>query len=102
MSRLRSEGEASFHESRQGPRRVSVMVGETAEKANRLLASGMSGAAVARELGLAKATVNYCRRKGFIGSGPPYNPGSGSLKLAFNSACQTQISRELRYESRLC
>ena len=70
VNKLRSEGEASFHEPRRG-RGASVMVGETAETANRLLASGMSGAAVARELGLSKATVNYGRRKGIIGNGPP-------------------------------
>ncbi len=70
VNKLRGEGEASFHEPRRG-RGASVMVGETAETANRLLASGMSGAAVARELGLSKATVNYGRRKGIIGNGPP-------------------------------
>jgi len=70
VNKLRSKGEASFHEPRRG-RGASVMVGETAEKANRLLASGMSGAAVARELGLSKATVNYGRRKGIIGNESP-------------------------------
>ena len=46
VNKLRSEGEARASTSR-------------------------GGAAVARELGLAKATVNYGRRKGFIGNGPP-------------------------------
>ena len=67
-NKLLEEGEASFHAPRQG-RGVSVIVGEMAEEADRLLASGMSGAAVARRLGVATATLNHNRRRGFIGGG---------------------------------
>ena len=60
----------AFHEPRRG-RGTSVITGETAEEANRLLAGGMSGAAVARELGVPVATLNHNRRRGFIGDGMP-------------------------------
>ncbi len=70
LNRLEEGGEASFHTPRRG-RGTSVIVGAKAREANRLLAVGMSGAAVARALGVATATVNHNRRKGFIGNGRP-------------------------------
>ena len=70
VNRLRRSGEASFHVPRRG-RGPSVLSGEMKAEANRLLASGLSGAAVARQLGVATATLNYNRRKGWIGEGLP-------------------------------
>ena len=70
VNKLREHGEASFHEPRRG-HGPSVIVGETVQTAERLLASGMSGAAVARELGVPTATLNYNRRRGFISDGRP-------------------------------
>ncbi len=67
QKRLAEDGERSFHAPRRG-RGASVLVGETAA-AERLLASGMSGAAAARELGVSVATMNHNRRKGRIGRG---------------------------------
>ena len=78
--KLREAGEASFHQPRRG-RGVSVIAGATKEQAERLLASGMNGAAVARELKIATATVYYNINKGFIGAGvagerPPPAPAA--------------------------
>ena len=70
LDKLRDRGEAAFHEPRRG-RGTSAITGETADAANRLLAEGMSGAAVARELGVSVATLNHNRRRGFIGDGVP-------------------------------
>ena len=75
LNRLEAGGEASFHTPRRG-RGTSVIVGAKAREANRLLAAGMSGAAVARALGVATATVNHNRRKGFIGNGRPAGAAS--------------------------
>lgn len=70
VNRLRDDGEASFYEPHRG-RGTSVIVGAMAQTAERLLASGMSGAAVARTLGVSATTLNYNRRKDFIGDGTP-------------------------------
>ena len=70
LDKLRDRGEAAFHEARRG-RGTSAITGATADAANRLLAEGMSGAAVARELGVSVATLNHNRRRGFIGTGTP-------------------------------
>ena len=80
--KLREGGEASFHQPRRG-RGVSVIAGATKEQAERLLASGMNGAAVARELRIATATVYYNINQGFIGAGvagerPPPAPAAGT------------------------
>ncbi len=69
MKRLQDRGEASFYEPRRG-RGVSVITGAAA--ANRLLAEGRSGAA--RELGIAKSTVYYNLRHGFLGAGERPDP----------------------------
>ena len=66
LVQLRERDEASFHAPPRG-RGPGVLVGEKADRAKRLLASGKSGAAVARELGVAVATVNHNRRRGFLG-----------------------------------
>ncbi len=68
--KLRNEGEAAFHEPRRG-RGTSVITGETAREADRLLSKGMSGTAVARELEVPATTLNHNRRKGFIGARQP-------------------------------
>ena len=73
VNKLRDHGEAGFFTPRRG-RGTSVIVGDLAATAERLLASGLSGAAVARELGVSVATLNYNRRKGFIGH---RRPGGG-------------------------
>ncbi|MDE0406544.1 MAG: hypothetical protein OXN81_01675 [Alphaproteobacteria bacterium] len=68
LVQLQEAGEASFHAPRRG-RGTHVIDAAMATRANRLLAAGRSGAAVARELGIAKSTLNYNRQKGFIGGG---------------------------------
>ena len=70
VRKLRDMGEAAFHEPRKG-RGTSVITGETADAANRLLAGGMSGTAVARELGVPQSTVYHNIQRGFIGTGTP-------------------------------
>ena len=70
VRKLREGGEAAFHEPRKG-RGTSVITGETADAANRLLAEGMSGTAVARELGVPQSTVYHNIQRGFIGTGAP-------------------------------
>ena len=89
VNKLRDHGEASFFEPRRG-RGTSVIVGEMAQTAERLLASGMSGAAVARELEIPATTLNYNRRKGFISDGRPEGgrsqSGAESAKPATSGA----------------
>ena len=70
VNKLRDRGEASFHEPRK-ERGTSVITGARKETAERLLASGMGGAAVARELGVPSSTVYHNIHKGFIGTGTP-------------------------------
>ena len=82
VNKLRQHGEASFYAPRRG-RGTSVIVGETAAAAERLLAAGMSGAAAARELGVSVATLNHNRRKGFIGN---RRPGGGQPPAAAETA----------------
>lgn len=69
-NRLRDHGEASFHLPRRG-RGTSAIVGATAREAERLLASGMRIAAVARQLGVAPSTLYDNCAKGFIRAGRP-------------------------------
>ncbi len=64
----RDGGETAFHEPCKG-RGTSVITGATADAANRLLAEGMSGTAVARELGVPASTVYHNIHRGFIGTG---------------------------------
>lgn len=65
--RYLAEGEAGFLKPRRG-RGPSVFTPELAEKATALLASGMSGSAVARVLGVSAPSVNKWRRQGLIGN----------------------------------
>ncbi len=74
VNRLRDEGEAGFLQFCP-VRGVSAITGEMKERATRLLAEGMSGAAVARELGLSKETLNYNRRRGHLA---PAGSGDGA------------------------
>ena len=70
LAKLRQRGAGAFFEKRRS-RGPSAAVKEKMGQAERLLAKGMSGAAVARQLGLTTSTVNYNRRKGVIGNGRP-------------------------------
>ena len=70
VNKLRDHGEASFHLPRRG-RGTSAIVGATAREAERLLASGMRIAAVARQLGVAPSTLYDNCAKGFIRTGGP-------------------------------
>ena len=89
VNKLRDHGEASFFGPRRG-RGTSVIVGEVAQTAVRLLASGMSGAVVARKLKIPATTLNYNRRKGFISDGRPEGgrsqSGAQSAKPATSGA----------------
>ena len=90
VNRLRRVGEASFLAPRRG-RGPSVLDAEMVAEANRLLASGLSGAAVARQLGVATATLNYNRRKGFVGEGLPASEG----KRASSAGSQPSVVADL-------
>ena len=68
VNRYRGCGEAGFHAPRRG-RSGSVIDARMAVEANRLLASGLSGSAVARRLGIAVRTLNDNRRRGVVGDG---------------------------------
>ena len=70
VNRYRSKGEEGFHEPRRG-RGPSVIVADMAREADRLLTSGLSGAAVARRLGIPVRTLNDNRRRGVVGGGMP-------------------------------
>ncbi len=65
--RYLAEGEAGFMKPRRG-RGPSVFTPELAEKATALLASGLSGSAAARVLGVSAPSVNKWRRQGLIGN----------------------------------
>ena len=87
QSKLIRMGEAAFY-APMPVRGGTVFVGKIKQEADRMLASGMSGAAVARELGLSRATVSYNRRKGVIGQGVPSNmktPSKAKTREAENS-----------------
>ena len=70
VNQLRRDGEASFFAPRRG-RGPSVIDAAMARTVNRLLASGLSGAAVAREVGISSQTLNNNRRAGGVGGGKP-------------------------------
>ena len=70
VNQLRRDGEASFFAPRRG-RGPSVIDAAMARTVNRLLASGLSGAAVAREVGISSQTLNNNRRAGVVGGGKP-------------------------------
>ena len=66
VNQLRRDGEASFFAPRRG-RGPSVIDAAMARTVNRLLASGLSGAAVARAVGISSQTLNNNRRAGGVG-----------------------------------
>ena len=70
VNQLRRDGEASFFAPRRG-RGPSVIDAAMARTVNRLLVSGLSGAAVAREVGISSQTLNNNRRAGGVGGGKP-------------------------------
>ena len=65
VKRYREGGEDAFYEPRRGRRRT-VVDAEMAATAAELLASGMSGSASARQLGIPATTFNENRRAGVI------------------------------------
>ena len=76
VKRLRSQGEAGFFAPRRGRGR-SVLDAATVREADRLLASELSGAAVARRLGIAVSTFSHNRRAGVVGGeAVPARPGA--------------------------
>ena len=79
VNKLREKGEASFHKPRR-ERGTSVITGAKKERAERLLASGMGGAALARELGVPTSTVYYNLHKGFIGGTVDTKPEPEALE----------------------
>ena len=78
--RYLAEGEAAFLKPRRG-RGPSVFTPELVKRATALLEAGLSGAAVARALGVSVASVNKWRRQGLIGRpalGPMPDAGAPS------------------------
>ena len=65
VSRYRKHGEDAFFEPRRGRGRT-VVDSQMADQAANLLASGMSGSACARQLGIPASTFNENRRAGVI------------------------------------
>ena len=65
VNQLRRQGEAGFLTPRRG-RGPSAIDAATAREAERLLASGLSGRAVARKLGIRPSTFSLNRRSGVI------------------------------------
>ena len=76
VNRLRRAGEADFFVRPRGRGR-SAIDAETAQEAERLLASGLSGRAVARQLGIRPSTFSLNRRAGVIGGG---SSGAGTAQ----------------------
>ena len=74
VKRYRDGGEDAFFEPRRGRGRT-VVDAEMADKAAALLASGMSGSACARHLGIPASTFNENRRAGVI-AGPTRAPAA--------------------------
>ena len=74
--RYLAEGEAAFLKPRRG-RGPSVFTPQLAKRATALLEAGLSGAAVARALGVSVASVNKWRRQGLIGN-PAARESEGS------------------------
>ena len=87
VNRLRREGEAGFFAPRRGRGRSAIDVA-TAREADRLLALGLSGRAVAERLGIRPSTFSLNRRAGVIGgararaSAVPESGAGGALEPA--------------------
>ena len=76
VRRYRERGEDAFFEPRRGRGRT-VVDAEMAAKAAELLASGFSGSACARHLGISPTTFNENRRAGVIAD-PTRTPAAGA------------------------
>ncbi len=84
--KYREHGEEGFYKPRRGRGR-NVIDGPTAKRANQLLAEGLSGTEVAKQLGIAKSTFSENRRAGVIGS---------DLKLLSNQDAGSTMDRSRR------
>ena len=80
LRRYRERGEDAFFEPRRGRGRT-VVDAEMAAKAAELLASGFSGSACARHLGISPTTFNENRRAGVIVD-PTRTPAAGAEDAA--------------------
>ena len=85
VNRLRRRGEAGVLAPRRG-RGPSAIDAATARKAERLLASGLSGRAVARQLGIRPSTFSLNRRSGVIGGGTPSRTGPAQAAASTEAA----------------
>ena len=85
VNRLQRQGEAGVlaPRRRRGP---SAIDAATARKAERLLASGLSGRAVARQLGIRPSTFSLNRRSGVIGGGTPSRTGPAQAAASTEAA----------------
>ena len=81
----RRRGEEGFHEPRRG-RGPSVIDAGMAREADRLLSSGLSGSAVARQLGISVRTLNDNRRRGVVGGGQRGTGASAGCATAAGEA----------------
>ena len=91
----RSKGEAGFHERRRG-RGPSVIDAEMGRKADRLLASGLSGSAVARQLGIPVRTLNDNRLRGVVGGGKEGAAARGSAEREAPGKQHAPVERSAR------
>ena len=92
VNRYRSKGEAGFHEPRRG-RGPSVIDAEMGREADRLLASGLSGSAVARRLGIPVRTLNDNRRRGVVGGGKEEAAAQASAEREAPGKQQAPVER---------
>ncbi len=83
-------GEAAFLKPRRG-RGPSVFTPALAKRATALLEAGLSGAAVARVLGVSKASVHKWRRRGLIGKAVCAQEPAGS---AVGAPCEARVAEE--------
>ncbi len=90
VTRLRGEGEAGFQQLRRG-RRARVLVGQRQAEATRLLAEGLSGAEVARRLGVDRSTLNYHRQRGRLGTQAPRPGRSASVLVGARQAAANRL-----------
>ena len=88
--RYLAEGEAAFLKPRRG-RGPSVFTPALAKRATALLEAGLSGAAVARVLGVSKASVHKWRRRGLIGKAVCAQEPAGS---AVGAPCEARVAEE--------
>ena len=79
VKRYRERGEDAFFEPRRGRGRT-VVDAEMADKAAKLLASGISGSACARQLGIPVSTFHENRHAGVFAAPPRHLPPSRTLR----------------------